>query len=306
MLAPEPYSYQAGAHMQVKFKQVDVFANTSFKGNPVAVVLDVTGLTPHQMQSIANWTNVSETTFVSAATDPAADYTIRIFTPTSELPFAGHPTIGTAHALIEAGLVHPKNGLITQQCEVGLIPIRVEGEGTASKQIFFELPKATFVELNANEVQLVRDILGAPSLSAVTPRFVNVGPIHTVVQLPTAQDVLSLTPKLDELHEFSKAHNTAGIVVFGAQGKDQKTAIESRSFFPILGINEDPVCGSGNGAIAAFIAETHQTSVFGNHFSSSQGQALGREGKITLKISPDSRIEVGGESVTTIDGLISI
>ncbi|MGO3869765.1 MAG: PhzF family phenazine biosynthesis protein [Alcaligenes sp.] len=292
--------------MQVKFKQVDVFANTSFKGNPVAVVLDATGLTESQMQGIANWTNVSETTFVSAATNPAADYKIKIFTPTSELPFAGHPTIGTAHALIEAGIVQPKNGWITQQCEVGLIPILVERESNGSTQIFFELPKAEFTELNAEEIQRVQDILGTPALSAITPRFVNVGPIHTVVQLPTAQDVLALTPKLDDLHRFSKEHGTAGIVVFGAQESRKTSAIEARSFFPILGINEDPVCGSGNGAIAAFIAETQQTSVFGNHFSSSQGQALGREGKIALRISPDTRIQVGGESVTTIDGLISI
>ena len=127
-----------------------------------------------------------------------------------------------------------------------------------------------------------------------------------MVQLPTAQDVLALTPKLDDLHRFSKEHGTAGIVVFGAQESGRASAIEARSFFPILGINEDPVCGSGNGAIAAFIAETQQTSVFGNHFSSTQGQALGREGKIALRISPDTRIQVGGESVTTIDGLISI
>ena len=162
--------------MQVKFKQVDVFANTSFKGNPVAVVLDATGLTESQMQGIANWTNVSETTFVSAATNPAADYKIKIFTPTSELPFAGHPTIGTAHALIEAGIVQPKNGWITQQCEVGLIPILVERESNGPTQIFFELPKAEFTELNAEEIQRVQDILGTPALSAITPRFVNVGP----------------------------------------------------------------------------------------------------------------------------------
>lgn len=292
--------------MQVKFKQVDVFANTSFKGNPVAVVLDSTGLTTPQMQSIANWTNVSETTFVSAATDPLADYKIRIFTPTSELPFAGHPTIGTAHALIEAGLVQPKNGLITQQCEVGLIPILVERESEGPTHIFFELPKAKFVELSTDEIHRVQEILGASSLAAITPMFVNVGPIHTVVQLPTAQDVLSLTPKLDELNQFSKEYGTAGVVVFGAQDSNKETAIEARSFFPLLGINEDPVCGSGNGAIAAFIAQTQQTSVFGEYFSSSQGQALGREGKIALRIYPDFRIQVGGESVTTIDGLISI
>lgn len=292
--------------MQVKFKQVDVFANTSFKGNPVAVILDATGLTTAQMQGIANWTNVSETTFVTAATDSSADYKVRIFTPTAELPFAGHPTIGTAHALIEAGLVHPKNGVITQECEVGLIPILVESDGSGSTQIFFELPKATFVDLNADQVRRVQEILGFPTLSAILPKFVNVGPVHTVIQLPSAKDVLALTPNLDELLTFSQKFGTTGIVVFGAQDDANKTAIEARSFFPILGISEDPVCGSGNDAIAAFIAETQQTAVFGNCFLSSQGHALGREGKIALRVSLDSRIEVGGESVTTIDGTISL
>jgi len=292
--------------MQVKFKQVDVFTNASFKGNPVAVVLDAFGLTSAQMQGIANWTNVSETTFVSAANNPLANYSVRIFTPTSELPFAGHPTIGTAHALIEAGLIHPKNGLVTQQCEIGLIPIQIESVGNGPANIFFELPKAKFSELDSDEVHRIRRILGAPCLAAFTPMLVDVGPIHTVVQLSTAQDVLSLTPNLDELTKFSKECGTAGVAVFGAQEKNNLAAIESRAFFPILGINEDPVCGSGNGAIAAFISKTQQTSVFGNAFLSSQGRAMGRDGKIALRISPDSRIEVGGESVTTIDGTISI
>ncbi len=121
-------------------KTVDVFTTVPFKGNPVAVVLDATSLSAGQMQQIARWTNLSETTFVLPPTEPGADYQVRIFTPGAELPFAGHPTIGTAHALLEAGAVQANDGVLVQQCAAGLITLTVEGEGQGAPWISFELP----------------------------------------------------------------------------------------------------------------------------------------------------------------------
>jgi PhzF family phenazine biosynthesis protein len=136
-----------------RFKQVDVFTAVALKGNPVAVVLDAEGLSVEQMQSIANWTNLSETTFVTAATEADADYAVRIFTPKSELPFAGHPTLGTAHAVIEAGLAKPNNGRIVQQCAVGLVEISI-----ADASLSFRLPRYSYED--APQPEIMTEALG--------------------------------------------------------------------------------------------------------------------------------------------------
>ena len=139
-----------------------MFTHEPYLGNPVAVVLDAQGLTTEQMQRIANWTNLSETTFVLAPTQPDADYRVRIFTPQSELPFAGHPTLGTAHALLEAGRITPKAGRLVQECEAGLIELAVTPSGGLSPVIAFNLPKPSFKPLTHEQVDELASILGAP------------------------------------------------------------------------------------------------------------------------------------------------
>jgi PhzF family phenazine biosynthesis protein len=133
--------------MKLPFKQVDVFTSVPFGGNPVAVVLDARGLSESQMQRIANWTNLSETTFVLPPTQPEADYRVRIFTPRAELPFAGHPTLGTAHALLEAGKITARNGRLTQECATGLIALTVSTADSDTVQIAFDLPSPSFSPL---------------------------------------------------------------------------------------------------------------------------------------------------------------
>ena len=150
------------------FKQVDVFTTVPLMGNPVAVILDAEGLSTETMQAIANWTNLSETTFVTAATDPAADYAVRIFTPKSELPFAGHPTLGTAHAVIEAGLASFTGGKIIQQCAIGLVEISQTGSALS-----FRLPRYSFED--AADVDCLTAALGDGAIVG-TPQIVNVGP----------------------------------------------------------------------------------------------------------------------------------
>ncbi|XAH21351.1 PhzF family phenazine biosynthesis protein [Xylophilus sp. GW821-FHT01B05] len=291
--------------MNKHFKVIDVFTDVPFKGNPVAVVFDADGLSGDQMQGIANWTNLSETTFVMRPTSPEADYKVRIFSPTVELPFAGHPTIGVAHAVLETGICSARNGQLVQECGVGLVKLKVNETDPIGRSIFFDLPAAAFNTLGDQDFEAVTDILGIPRSSILHAEWVSVGPSFIVVQLPTADQTLQLQPKLDMLWEFSKAMGIVGFVVFGLHTDRPDATIESRAFFPILGINEDPVCGSGNGAIAAFIHKTGQTETFGRSYVSTQGVMVGRAGRISVNIGTDGAVQIGGQSMTCLDGTIN-
>ncbi|UAW99485.1 PhzF family phenazine biosynthesis protein [Halopseudomonas nanhaiensis] len=288
----------------VPFKQVDVFTRTPFKGNPVAVVLDAQGLSDEQMQQIANWTNLSETTFVFPATADGADYQLRIFTTVFELPFAGHPTIGTAHALLEAGLVEARNGRLVQQCPAGLVPLCITGAGD-TRSIAFELPEPAFTSFDQAQVEELEAILGTPLVRQATPRLIDVGARWIVAQLPSADAVLACTPDFLRMRKQDAAAEATGVVIFGEYPEGSPARVETRAFGPATGIEEDPVCGSGNGCLAAFIRATDQTAHFGSRFVSSQGAALGRAGLIDIVIEPQ-RIQIGGAAVTCIDGSITL
>jgi PhzF family phenazine biosynthesis protein len=289
----------------IPFKQVDVFTSVRFKGNPVAVVLRADGLTTEQMQQIANWTNLSETTFVVAKTSPEADYRVRIFTPGAELPFAGHPTIGTAHALLEAGLIAPKNGELVQECEAGLIRLKVERTQDGEQWISFALPEPSVFPLDEAQVSEIEGILGSPLLREFTPSLIDVGTRWIVAQLPSAQAVLSTQPDLPRMKVLDTKAKATGVVIFGEYDQPAPARIEVRAFAPSLGVNEDPVCGSGNGSVGVFIRHTGQTSHFGSAFLSSQGAVLGRAGVLRLAVSEEG-IQVGGVAVTCVDGQLSI
>lgn len=288
----------------IPFKQVDVFTDTPYLGNPVAVILDGQGLSPEAMQRIANWTNLSETTFVLPPTQPGADYRVRIFTPQSELPFAGHPTLGTAHALMEAGRISAKNGKLVQECGAGLVELTVTPCEGSSPLIAFKLPEPRLVAMSDAQVDEMESILGAAIVREHTPKLVNVGPIWTIVQLESAKAVLDLRPDFARMAEFDKRNKAIGIVVFGAYGKGTAAAIEVRAFAPSAGVNEDPVCGSGNGSVAAFIRDTGQIGKFGTRYAATQGAVVGRAGKLTVDFEGTSSIRVGGQSVTCIEGSI--
>ena len=291
--------------MRVPFKQVDVFTDQPFRGNPVAVILDGTSLSDAQMLQIANWTNLSETTFVLPATRSDADYRVRIFTPTGELPFAGHPTLGTAHALIEAGKVRPQAGRLVQECDAGLIRLNV-GEVDGGRRITLELPTPRHQALNASQADALDALLGQPVLADFPARMIDVGPKWVVAQLASASAVLALTPDLVRMAQFDRALGSTGVTVFGAYEAGAEAAIEVRSFAPSQGMTEDPVCGSGNGCVAVFIRETGQTERFGAHYRSAQGRCLGRNGKIDVQIEADGVVRLGGQSVTCVDGTITL
>jgi PhzF family phenazine biosynthesis protein len=273
------------------FKQVDVFTSVPLLGNPVAVVLEGAGLSDTDMQAFANWTNLSETTFVLPPNDPAADYAVRIFTPRSELPFAGHPTLGTAHAVIEAGIAKPKDGKIIQQCALGLIEVSVGDAGLSLK-----MPPHT-VSPAADPTSLAV-ALGGVSFGKDAPQVVNVGPRWVIAQLDTVDAVETLTPDLAALTAYDRAYNTTGITLFAENGDDSITV---RTFAPLDGIAEDPVCGSGNGALAAY--RLHNGAVKdGDRYLASQGRQVGRDGKVHVRIDGGD-IHIGGNCVTVLEGV---
>jgi PhzF family phenazine biosynthesis protein len=272
-----------------RFKQVDVFTAVPLKGNPVAVVLDGAGLSAEQMQAIANWTNLSETTFVTPATDPAADYAVRIFTPKSELPFAGHPTLGTAHAVIEAGLAVWRDGKIVQQCAVGLVEISQTASGLS-----FRLPRYGYED--APEPETLAAALGQGAIIG-TPQIVDVGPRWTIVELASQQLLDALIPDLPLLADYERRYGTTGLTAY-ANGDDGNIMV--RSFAPADGVAEDPVCGSGNGAVAAYRLRLGQVAD-GSAYRASQGTQVGRDGHVYLRIEGVD-IHVGGACVTVVDG----
>lgn len=289
----------------IYFKQVDVFTAVRFKGNPVAVVLEAGDLSTEQMQQIANWTNLSETTFVIPTTDARADYHVRIFTPNAELPFAGHPTIGTAHALLEAGLVKATDGVLVQQCGAGLVRLNVERAGDGEQWIFFDLPEPKMHPLDLVQVQELQAILGISLTSAPTPYLVDVGARWVVAQVPSAQAVLNAKPDLKRMKAQDLQGRHTGVVIFGEHDEGAPSRIEVRAFAPAHGVNEDPVCGSGNGSIGAYIRQTGQVKHFGKTFLTTQGAVVGRAGVVRLTVD-ENRVHVGGNAVTCIDGVLTI
>lgn len=273
---------------KLAFKQVDVFTAKPFRGNPVAVVIGAEGLDTEAMQRIARWTNLSETTFLLPST--RGDYRVRIFTPRHELPFAGHPTIGTAHAALESGFVKAKKKLV-QDCGAGLIELSVEDDG----RIFLTAPPVRVERLHPP----IPSVPLAPASAVVK---VDVGPVWVVGEMSDAQALAALKPDMTALAEWSDALKVSGATVFAPSG-DAESKIHVRSFAPAHGIPEDPVCGSGNVSVAVFLRETGQVARFGASYAARQGMQVGRDGRVHVRIG--EQIAIGGHAVTCVDGTLA-
>ena len=287
-----------------EFRQVDVFTNEPLLGNPVAVVHGADGLSDEQMASFARWTNLSETTFLLEPSDPAADYRLRIFTPSGELPFAGHPTLGSAHAWLEAG-GEPKGEYVVQECGVGLVSLQ-RGERLA-----FAAPD--LLRGGAVEEDLLERIASGLRIGReeiLDAQWADNGPGWIAVMLQDAAAVLALTPDPAALGDL--AVGAVGIYQEGAE-----CAIEVRAFVGGLGVDEDPVTGSLNAGIAQWLAG----SVLPAAYVSSQGTVMKRRGRVhvhsqvvstssTTGTDPttddENRIWVGGDTLTTIQGSLTL
>jgi len=272
----------------LRFKQVDVFTDRPFLGNPVAVVIGAEGLDIAAMQRIAGWTNLSETTFLLPSSK--GDYKLRIFTPRQELPFAGHPTIGSAHAALESGFASRKKKLV-QECGAGLIELSVEDDG----RIFLKGPPPELQQME-QQIPSIPLVPGAPVIK------VDVGPVWVVGEMADAAALAALKPDMTALAKWSESLHVSGATVFAPSG-DSLSKIHVRSFAPAQGIPEDPVCGSGNLSVAAFLRETRQTHRFGNDYLARQGMQLGRDGRVSVRVGKD-RLEIGGHAVTCVEGTL--
>jgi len=277
---------------RLPFKQVDVFTGHALNGNPVAVVLRADELAVERMQALANWTNLSETTFVLRPTQPGADYRLRIFTSRAELPFAGHPTLGSAHALIEAGAVTPRNGSLVQECAIGQVKLSLHRD---THEISLELPRVIVTPVAPALQAELRNALGASIVGEAI--LVDVGPKWVTAELTAASAVAALHPDLAHIERISLALGASGVTVFGRTA-DQT---EVRSFAPAHGVPEDPVCGSGNGAVAVFLRATGRAG----GYVARQGRCVGRDGHVRIAMD-DSAIHLGGRCVTVIDGSIAL
>ncbi|UMG94250.1 PhzF family phenazine biosynthesis protein [Nocardioides sp. TF02-7] len=272
------------------FRQVDVFSPEPLRGNPVAVVHDADGIDEERMQAFARWTNLSETTFLLRPTTTEADYRVRIFTPGGELPFAGHPTLGTAHAWLEAGGT-PRGARLVQECGVGLVELRRD------ERLAFAAPPLTRSEpADPSVVATVARALRIDVVDVVAARWLVNGPRFVGVLLRDAARVLALRPDLTAFQGLE-------VGVVGPQPAGTGTAIEVRVFGPDLGFAEDPVTGSFNAAVAQWLTAD---GTLPPSYVASQGTALGRRGRVHVDTDADGTTWVGGATVTTVSGSVSL
>lgn len=283
--------------MPTPFSIVDVFSRRPFAGNPVAVVL-APDESDETMQAMAGWTGLPETVFVTRPRDPRADYAVRIFSPLRELAFAGHPSIGTCHLLIERGLVRPVGGRVTQECPAGLFDLSVEGE---DRTIAFTVPINVVVPLDAAQTASVAEALGARPERAFT---VQAGARWIVAAFGDPASLGAMAPDQARVRRLSEATGTFGISVY-APSPDPDAAIEVRSFGPLIGVDEDAVCGSGNACVAAAIAHREASST-PITYTASQGRHRGRRGRVQVRAFwTAGTVSVGGGAVTSATGTLN-
>jgi PhzF family phenazine biosynthesis protein len=283
------------------FKQVDVFTSVPYRGNPLAVVLDGHGLSTQQMHDFTAWTNLSEATFLLPPTQPGADYRVRIFSPGRELPFAGHPTLGSCHAWLEAG-GQPRGEHVVQECGVGLVKLRRDGERLA----FAAPPLRKGGPLPEPEVALIARGLGVARSAIIDHAWCDNGPSWRGVMLRSADEVLALRPDAAILLglDVGVVGPRGKVGVVGSREAGDECAFEVRAFFPgNSGMIEDPVTGSLNAALAQWLIGA---GIAPATYIASQGTALGRAGRVHVQRDAQGETWIGGASVTCVDGQVRL
>ncbi len=302
---------------QRHFRQIDVFTGVPYFGNPLAVVLDGTGLDDAQMLRFAHWTNLSETTFVLPPTDAGADYRVRIFTPGGELPFAGHPTLGTCHAWLQAGGRPRTEGIVVQQCAAGLVRIRRD-----ASRLSFAAPPLSRSAPSPSVLAQVAAALGLKSQQIVAAQCLDNGPVWLSLLLDDPQTVLQLAPNHQALKALGHKVGVAAIAdptpaprliarasrearafdsTAAAPADPEAAALVVRAFAAPIGVQEDPVTGSLNAGLAQWLIAD---GYLGERYIATQGACLGRDGLVHLERDSAGQVWVGGESVTCIEGQV--
>jgi PhzF family phenazine biosynthesis protein len=316
-----------------RFKQVDVFTDTAYLGNALAVVLDGDGLDDAAMQRFARWTNLSETAFLLPPTDATADYRVRIFTPGGELPFAGHPTLGSCHAWLEAGGQPRREGQVVQQCAVGLVtiqrehPLERQHDAKRPERLAFAAPPLRRSPAAPALLAAVAEALGLPAQQILAAQLLDNGPVFLGLLLDSPETVLQLTPDHAALVKLQIKVGVAGIyaddsantppligrinreaaafaqTVASTESADDTPLLEVRGFCAATGIHEDPVTGSLNASLAQWlIGEGHLPE----RYLASQGVCIGRAGQVYFQRDAAGQVWVGGQSVSCIAGSVTL
>jgi PhzF family phenazine biosynthesis protein len=277
--------------MKRLFHQLDVFSAVPLLGNPLAVVHAAAGLADETLAAFARWTNLSETTFLLPPTDPAADYRVRIYTPGGELPFAGHPTLGSCHAWLATGGVPRQPGEVVQECGVGLVRLR----RTGSRLAFAAPPLRRTGPLAAELVARIAGALGVAVGDVLQHQWVDNGPGWCAVMLRSAAQVLALQPDWAAMGELK-------LGVIGAQAAGHEALFEVRAFVPTLGVREDPVTGSLNASLAQWLIGA---GLAPPRYVVAQGAALGRAGRVHVE-QEGPAVWIGGDVATCIEGTVEL
>lgn len=271
------------------FRQVDVFTTQAWRGNPVAVVHDAAEVGDQEMAAFARWTNLSETTFLLPPTQPGADYRLRIFTPGGELPFAGHPTLGSAHAWLEAGGVPARDDVVVQECGAGLVDVR-----RGARLAFTAPPLLRSGSVAGDDIAGICAALRIDERLVEGASWIDNGPGWVGVLLPSAADVLALEPDRGAFGDLK-----IGVV---GEHRDGDADVEVRAFCPQLGVPEDPVTGSLNAGLAQWLIATGR---FPDSYVAAQGTVLGRAGRVHVEAVGD-RVWIGGDCTTRISGHVDL
>ena len=288
--------------MKRRYVQLDVFAGRPGDGNPLAVVLDGEGLDDATMQAIARWTRLPETTFVFPATTADASYGLRIFSPRREVPFAGHPSVGTAHAVLEAGLAQPRDGLLVQQGIAGLLPLRVEGDGP-TRTIAVRTPPARVMEVASADDPRLRDPLRGLPLGALPPALMDGGRRWWLVDVADETSLRAATPDWNAISRLAHDTESMGVCVF-ARSDDPVYYLAVRAWVGAPAHFEDAASGAANATLAAWLASRDALPGDTGFYRVSQGREVGHDAIIELYVDKAEAVWSGGRACTIVNGCI--
>lgn len=284
-----------------RYLQLDVFPARLGGGNPLGVVVDADHWDSDRMQAFARWTGLVETTFLLTPRQPSAAYRVRIFTPQREIPFAGHPTIGSAHAALDTGLAHAVDGVLVQECEAGLLPIRVEGRAEA-RDLLVRAPAARILREGFDADPRLAALLDGRADGTLPPAFVEGGRRWWVAEFGCERDVRDWQPDHAAIGDLARHSDSLGLCIF-ARSTDAGHDLVVRAFPAGVGIVEDPASGAANGLIAAYIAEREPHGALAAGYRVSQGREMGHDARILVRIDAGA-VWVGGHTRTIVDGQV--
>lgn len=283
-----------------RYAQVDVFADRPGAGNPLAVVLDAEGLSDDRMQAIAKWTRLPETTFVFPATGDDASYRIRMFSPRREVPFAGHPSVGTAHAVLEAGLAVPRDGLLVQDGIAGKLPLRVTGEGS-TRTIAVRTPRASVREIAHADDPRLRDVLRDLPLGRLPPALMDGGRRWWLVEFENETALRAATPPWEAIGILAQSTESMGVCAY-ARSDDPVYYLAVRAWVGAPAQFEDAASGAANATLAAWLASQNALPGDGGFYRISQGREVGHDAIIELTVDDAGDVWSGGRVCTVVRG----